>query len=181
MLNFDNKIWKPISQYEDYYLVSKCGCVYSIKRKKYLKPQKGIHYLQVQLNKDGYGLTKTIHRLVAEAFIQNPNLKPEVNHIDGNKLNNNVCNLEWVTSSENSLHALFIGLQKPTKPQKGKKLGNSSKYHNVLRDRNKWKARVKNDGKVLVSKNFDTEEAAALYVNYIIDLHKLDRPKNVIN
>lgn len=180
MLNFDNRIWKPISQYEVYYLVSTCGCVYSIKRKKYLKPQKGIHYLQVQLNKDGYGLTKTIHRLVAEAFIQNPNLKPEVNHIDGNKLNNNVCNLEWVTSSENSLHALSIGLQKPTKPQKGKKLGNSSKYHNVLRDRNKWKARVKNDGKVLVSKNFDTEEAAALYVNYIIDLHNLDRPKNVI-
>lgn len=51
-----------------------------------------------------------IHRLVATTFIPNPNNKPEVNHIDGNKENNNVTNLEWVTKSENGFHAYRIGL-----------------------------------------------------------------------
>lgn len=181
MLNLNDKYCKPIKDYEDLYLVSECGCVFGIVRSKFLLPQKGKHYLQVQLNKNGIGITKTIHRLVAQAFVPNPSNKPEVNHIDGNKLNNNAYNLEWVTSSENSIHAIRLGLQKPTTPHIGVKFGNSSKYHNVLKDRNKWKARIKHEGKVLVSKNFDTEDAAAEYINQTIDLYKLNRPKNVIN
>ena len=51
-----------------------------------------------------------IHRAVAESFIENPDRKPIINHIDGNKLNNNVKNLEWVTQSENALHAYRMGL-----------------------------------------------------------------------
>ncbi|MGL4755925.1 MAG: HNH endonuclease [Aeromonadaceae bacterium] len=54
------------------------------------------------------------HRVVAECMVENPSGKPEVNHIDGNKLNNNPKNLEWVTSSENQHHAFRCGLQKPT-------------------------------------------------------------------
>ncbi len=66
-------------------------------------------YLRVQLggSKDYY-----IHRLVAEAFLDNPNNLPEVNHIDGVKSNNNVDNLEWVTPSENSRHAYDVGLSR---------------------------------------------------------------------
>lgn len=61
-----------------------------------------------------------IHRLVAETFILNPLGKPCVNHIDGNKLNNNVNNLEWVTISENTMHAYKNGLLKILRDDKGR-------------------------------------------------------------
>ena len=181
VLNINNEEWLPVIGYEQEYLVSNTGKVKGLKRNKILKNQQGEYYLQVQLNKNGKGKTKTIHRLVAIAFIENPLNKSEVNHIDGNKLNNKVCNLEWVTSSENQQHACDMGLQPISKPFEGKKLGSSSKYHNVLRDRNKWRARVKVDGKIVLNKNFTNEEDAALAVNDCIDKYKLSRPKNVIN
>lgn len=180
MLNFNNVNWKDIEGYNDNYTVSENGDIYSKKRNIIMKSALGQLYLLVSLRHEGRSFTKTVHRLVAEHFIPNPLNKPEVNHIDGNKLNNNVCNLEWVTSSENSLHAIKTGLQKPTKPHLGKKLGVTSKYRNVMRDRKTWRARVKNDGKILTNKNFKTEEDAARHVNETIDLHKLNRPRNVI-
>jgi hypothetical protein len=63
-------------------------------------------YLSAVLCKDGERRSTRIHRLVAKAFIDNPNNKPEVNHIDGNKQNNRVENLEWVSESENIKHAI---------------------------------------------------------------------------
>ena len=62
------------------------------------------------LSKFGHTKYCRIHRLVAQAFIPNPENKPTVNHIDGNKMNNTVENLEWATQSENQLHAIRTGL-----------------------------------------------------------------------
>lgn len=70
-------------------------------------------YYKVDLYDNGQRSSKRISRLVAEAFIPNPDHKPQVNHIDGNKLNNDISNLEWVNNSENMLHAFRTGLAKP--------------------------------------------------------------------
>lgn len=124
-----------------------------------------------------------LHRLIAEVFIPNPENKPEVNHIDGNKGNNAVSNLEWVTSSENKLHALRTGIKEYNDPTLGLKIGSGSKYRNVSYDkaRNKWSACIRVNGKNYYQKRFNTEEEAALHVNWIIDTMGLhDRPKNVI-
>lgn len=70
-------------------------------------------YHQVSLYNNGVRSTKRVHRLVAEAYIPNPENKPDINHKDGNKLNNDVSNLEWCTKSENMRHAYDTGLAKP--------------------------------------------------------------------
>lgn len=67
-------------------------------------------YRIAHMNYNGKRVAKTVHRLVATAFIPNPENKPQVNHIDGNKLNNSVSNLEWATTSENIRHAGSKGL-----------------------------------------------------------------------
>ena len=69
-------------------------------------------YIRVELWDKGRGKKHLLHRLLAQAFIQNPENKPQVNHIDGDKANNSLSNLEWSTQSENQLHAYSIGLQK---------------------------------------------------------------------
>ena|SRR5690554_4443951 len=66
----------------------------------------GYHYVSVKIN--GKFVTRRVHRLIAQAFIPNPENKPEVNHKDGDKSNNAVSNLEWVTSSENGYHAVNV-------------------------------------------------------------------------
>ena len=77
-------------------------------------------YLVAHLSKDNKAKNILVHRLVAESFIPNPNKYPCVNHIDGNKQNNNINNLEWCTHSENDLHAYKIGLRKASSPWSGK-------------------------------------------------------------
>ena len=71
---------------------------------------KGVGYFIVTLTNQGKRSNKFIHRLLATHFIPNPLNKPQVNHIDGNKQNNDLSNLEWVTSQENSRHAVDTGL-----------------------------------------------------------------------
>jgi hypothetical protein len=79
--------------------------------KEYIMPN---GYCQITIKEDSQGrfIKRYIHRLVAEAFIQNPEYKREVNHKDGDKTNNNIENLEWVTSSENQKHRHSIGITK---------------------------------------------------------------------
>ena len=107
------EIWRDIKNYEGIYEVSNLGRIKSISRNgtikenRILKPNKVMGYSQVGLQKYGTRKHKKIHRLVAEAFIPNPENKKEVNHKDGNKANNCVDNLEWVTTSENQLHSYY--------------------------------------------------------------------------
>ena len=106
---------KKIEGYNDYYVTDE-GDVYSYKytvRRK-LKPRANTRgYLYVNLCKKGKYKSKSLHRLVAEAFLNNENELPQVNHIDGNKLNNNITNLEWCSASSNIKHAFETGLNTP--------------------------------------------------------------------
>ena len=94
---------KDIKNYEGLYAITSCGKVWSYKRKRFLKPianEKG--YLIVNLCKDGKVKKYMIHRLVAEAYIPNPNNLPQVDHIDENKTHNYLNNLQWITNRDNS-------------------------------------------------------------------------------
>lgn len=111
------EIWKDIPDYEGLYQVSNFGNVKSMNYNHTGKPKnltiKSHHsgYRMVMLCKNGNHKNKTIHILVATVFIENPLNKPCVNHIDGNKSNNCVSNLEWVSYSENTRHAIKTGLR----------------------------------------------------------------------
>jgi len=98
-------IWKDVVGFEDRYKVSSAGLVYS-KHKNQLKATKKNNrgYVQVSLHKDGKEHMLLLHRVVAMAFIPNPNNLPQINHIDEDKENNRVSNLEWCTNIYNRRH-----------------------------------------------------------------------------
>lgn len=118
-----NEIWKDVKGYEGLYQVSNFGRIRSFLKTGHFKDKfldtpeirtPGIAhtgYMCIVLVKDGKRHTYDLHRLIAETFIPNPENKRTVNHIDGNKLNNKVDNLEWTTDSENQLHAHRNGLK----------------------------------------------------------------------
>jgi hypothetical protein len=101
--------WKEVQGTNGLLSVSNYGRVKG--RRKVLKAQldhKG--YERIRFTVDRVKMSARVHRLVAEAFISNPENKPQVNHIDGNKSNNHYSNLEWVTNKENAHHAIKNGL-----------------------------------------------------------------------
>lgn len=125
--------WRAVKGYEGYYEVSNTGLVRGVDRivpdathgtrhvaGKMLKAVQNKDktrdtdgYLVVNLHKYGVSSVIPVHRLVAENFLDNPDNMPTVNHKDGDKLNNDVSNLEWVTYTENNIHALNNKLRKP--------------------------------------------------------------------
>jgi hypothetical protein len=120
--------WRDIKGLEGYYQISNMGRVKSLPRTIFFErngkesrvlPSKVLKgylrncgYFIVNLSKNGIVVSNTIHRLMAEAFIVNPFNLPEVNHKDGNKQNNDLNNLEWVTRRQNVQHAVDTGLLK---------------------------------------------------------------------
>lgn len=119
-------MWKEIEGFEGMYAVDESGRVKSLPRQvagpynstrmlkeKELKPWVASGYLRVTLRKDRKETFAAVHRLVAAAFLPNPNNLNIVNHKDGDKLNNSASNLEWCTYSENMRHAFKNGLNGP--------------------------------------------------------------------
>lgn len=106
----------------DKYKINKDGTILNVKRNRGLKQHVDKYgYSRVNLWVNGKVTQKQVHRLVAIEHIENPNNKPQVNHIDGDKSNNNAQNLEWVTNQENRDHAVRLGLHKHQKYEVYKK------------------------------------------------------------
>jgi hypothetical protein len=120
--------WQPVVGFESHYAVSSFGRVRSVDREAQRKGASGSHhkigqlltqdvtprgYCRIQLMKDGKRKNMLVHRMVADAFIPNPDNKPAVNHKNGMKAHNHVANLEWATYSENLQHAYDNNLKHP--------------------------------------------------------------------
>lgn len=121
----DNQQVRPLYFYLEFplntnYLVSEDGGIYNRRRKSltYGKDHRGYRRTSVMINGEQKALL--VHRIVAMTYLPNPNNLPEVNHIDGNKANNHVSNLEWVSRHENQKHAFSIGLNSNKGVKNGK-------------------------------------------------------------
>jgi hypothetical protein len=143
---------EPINGFEDY-MIDRDGNIMGARFKRLMKSGKDANgYILVGLRKDKKQITCKIHRLLALQFIPNPNNLPWVDHIDRNKLNNNVDNLRWVTISQNSRNKDCKGYS----------------WHKKAK---KYQAQYKLNGKVHHIGYYDTEqEARDAYLNAIKDL-----------
>ena len=176
--------WKQIPNLP--YEISSLGKIRNLQGKVLKTYIQNSGYEQIKINYQGLHIHKSIHRLVAEAFIPNPLNKEYVNHIDGNKLNNTVDNLEWCTNSENILHARKTGLNPYNKPTLGLKLkprSNNAKQSQYLgvhwdKSRQRWRAVVVLDKVKYLQKRYDSEYEAALARDECIKQHNLPLPLN---
>lgn len=167
--------WKKIEEFNYEYEISSYGRIRSVenvivrgngwkytRKSKILKPSGSGGYLRGAVCVNKKMIPYKIHRLVALAFIPNNENKKEVNHIDGNKLNNHVENLEWCTRQENIEHCILNKLQKPFK---GEEIGNSKLLEfQVIEIRNKFKPRVYSRTKL--AKEYNVSEATIKDILY---------------
>lgn len=167
--------WKKIEEFNYEYEISSYGRIRSVenvivrgngwkytRKSKILKPSGSGGYLRGAVCVNKKIIPYKIHRLVALAFIPNNENKKEVNHIDGNKLNNHVENLEWCTRQENIEHCILNKLQKPFK---GEEIGNSKLLEfQVIEIRNKFKPRVYSRTKL--AKEYNVSEATIKDILY---------------
>ena len=183
-------MWKPIENYNSLYEVNEKGEIRSLyhwnghkyeKRKKpYILKQSNTTtgYKKVELAKDGKKKSLRVHRLVAIAFIPNPMNKPYINHIDGNRINNCVENLEWCTQHENVVHAYETGLNKIshiTKEELQKYVKNGLTFHQIMKKEHISVKRLQNYYKIYGVRNLSNK--------YNIDLNqlKIDLEKGIPN
>jgi hypothetical protein len=150
--------WKAIAECNGEYSISDYGRVKSHKfgKERILKPaltSRGYPFVLLSMKGQKVKL-QCIHKLVASAFINNPNNKPQVNHKDGNKLNNHIDNLEWATSKENHQHAWDTGL-------------NESKRLAIS------KANSKPVVDIITGKKYDSLKLACLDINETYRCHAL--------
>lgn len=150
-------MWKEIPDCDGLYLANEKGQIkskdrprrhFSLKDNEYFYNRKGVILKQTLNQKGYYCVTITfenhkqkvfeVHRLIAKTFIPNPENKSQVNHIDGNKTNNNIENLEWVTAQENIVHAFKHGLNKGSKPWLGKTGAKHNKSKPIIRCDLNW-------------------------------------------
>jgi len=186
---------KKIDNYENY-LIDENGKIYNVKTKKYLKGSIGENgYLYYRLSKNGKKKMYYAHRLVAEAFIPNSNNLPVVNHKDGNKLNNNVNNLEWVSYSENTKHwkdAFYPGRRPIEYYKQDLKNEQWKEYKNYLvsnkgRVRHKFKNNLLKPSltcgyyKVRLSENGLVEDIMIHYLVYKLFKGDYDKDKYIID
>lgn len=183
-------MWKPIENYNSLYEVNEKGEIRSLyhwnghkyeKRKKpYILKQTNTTtgYKKVELAKDGKKKSLRVHRLVATAFIPNPMNKPYINHIDGNRINNCVENLEWCTQHENVVHAYETGLNKIshiTKEELQRYVENGFTFHQIMKKEHISVKRLQNYYKIYGVRNLSNK--------YNIDLNqlKIDLKKGIPN
>lgn len=184
-----NEEIKPILGYEGLYSITSFGRVWSHGKLRKFGSGKGNYrakFLKLYLHKSGYltvGLNVfgkirryRVNRLIAQHYILNPQNLPEVNHKDGNKLNNNKDNLEWCTYDHNLKHAMENGLR----------YKRSSEFHGVSFHRGNshrikpWGVNLRDKRILILVGYYKTEiEAALAYNKYIIE-HNLNRPLNIL-
>lgn len=179
----EREIWKIHSNFGKFVEFSNLGRV-----KSYYRYSTGRILNNREVNNLGYvririaGKRYSLHRYIAKLFVPNPENKPEVNHKDGNKLNNRADNLEWATRSENQKHAYKLGLQKPSEKQKQA----TSKWNKENRIKKIYQYDMENNLIKIYnscqecSKYFDTSEATISrhcnqhkpYKNYILSYER---------
>jgi hypothetical protein len=169
--------WRDIKGFEGRYQVSNMGRVKSLDHEVIMKnggkyPVKGKIKKPYKINSGYYTMQlskgvqkKLVHRLVAEAFINNHKNKPNINHIDKNKINNKADNLEWVTQSENCLHSSPEAAKARVKSSNGRPKGISKSNH-------QWKAEIYIDNHMYFIGNYYTKyEAYKAYYDVFLEWH----------